>query len=96
MPRPRPSPKNVKKTSRIPSTSLQGLIFRLAKIILRIKIHARGCTVNKNGSYKGVIKREAVYKGTNKDYLSEAKPRASDHFTCEGKPSIGKRHFPRA
>ena len=25
-----------------------------------------------NGSYKGVIKREAVYKCTNKDYLPEA------------------------
>ena len=35
------------------------------------------CKVNSNvdnGSYKGVIKREAVYKGTNKDYLPEAKP----------------------
>ena len=26
------------------------------------------------GSYQGVIKREAVYKGTNKDYLPKAKP----------------------
>ena len=37
------------------------------------------------GSYKGVIKREAVYKCTNKD-----------HFTCEAKPSKGKMHCPRA
>ena len=36
-------------------------------------------------TYKGVIKRETVYKGTNKDYLPEAKPRANDHFTCEAK-----------
>ena len=49
-----------------------------------------------NGSYKGVIKREAVYKCTNKDYLPEAEPRANDHFTCEGKPSKGKMHCPRA
>ena len=26
----------------------------------------------RNGSYKGVIKREAVYKCTNTDYLPEA------------------------
>ena len=42
------------------------------------------------GSYKGVIKREAVYKCTNKDYLPEAEPRVNDHFTCEAKPSKGK------
>ena len=48
------------------------------------------------GSYKGVIKREAVYKCTNTDYLPEAKPRANDHFTCEAKPSKGKMHYPRA
>ena len=45
-----------------------------------------------NGSYKGVIKREAVYKCTNKDYLPEAKPRANDHFTCEAKPSKCNMH----
>ena len=33
-----------------------------------------------NGSYKGVIKREAVYKCTNKDYLPEAEPRANDAY----------------
>ena len=33
-----------------------------------------------NGSYKGFIKGEAVYKGINKDYLPEAKPRANDHY----------------
>ena len=43
-----------------------------------------------HGSYKGVIKREAVYKCTNKDYLPEAKPRANTHFTCEAKPSKDK------
>ena len=48
------------------------------------------------GSYRGVIKREAVYKCTNKDYLPEAQPRANDHFTCEAKPSKGKMHCPRA
>ena len=48
------------------------------------------------GSYKGVIKREAVYKCTNKDYLPEAKPRANDHFTCKAKPSKGKIHCPRS
>ena len=42
-----------------------------------------------NCSYKGVIKRETVYKGTNKDYLPEAKPSANDHFTCKAKPSKG-------
>ena len=46
-----------------------------------------------NGSYKGVIKREAVYKCTNKDYLPEAELRANDHFTCEAKPSKGKMHL---
>ena len=49
-----------------------------------------------NGSYKGVIKREAGYKGTNKDYLPKAKPRGNDHFTWEAKPSKGKMHCPRA
>ena len=44
-----------------------------------------------NGGYKGVIKREAVYKCTNKDYLPEAKPRANDHFICKAKPSKGKK-----
>ena len=34
-----------------------------------------------NGSYKGVIKRKAVYKCTNKDYLPVTKSRANDHFT---------------
>ena len=48
------------------------------------------------GSYKGVIKREAVYKCTNKDYLPEAEPRANDHFTFEAKPRKGKMHCPRA
>ena len=48
------------------------------------------------GSYKGVIKREAVYMCTNKDYLPESKPRANDHFTCEAMPSKGKMHCPRA
>ena len=48
------------------------------------------------GSYKGVIKREAVYKCTNKDYLPEAEPRANDHFTCKAKPSKGKMLCPRA
>ena len=45
-----------------------------------------------SSSYKGVIKREAVYKCTNKDYLPEAEPRANDHFTCKAKPSKGKMH----
>ena len=49
-----------------------------------------------NGSYNWDIKREAVYKCTNKDYLPEAKPRDNDHFTCEAKPSKGKMHCPRA
>ena len=40
-----------------------------------------------NGSYKGVIKREVVYKCTNKDYLPEAEPRANDHF-CEGSNKV--------
>ena len=48
------------------------------------------------GSYKGVIKRKAVYKCTNKDYLAETKSRANDHFTCEAKPSKGKIHCPQA
>ena len=39
-----------------------------------------------NGSYKGVIKREAVYSCANKDDLPEAKPSANDHFTYEAKP----------
>ena len=43
----------------------------------------KGTSRNSNGIYKGVIKREAVYKCTNKDYLPKAKPRANDHFTCE-------------
>ena len=51
---------------------------------------------NNFGSYNGVIKREAVYKCTNKDYLPEAKPRANDHFTCEAEPSNRKVHCPRA
>ena len=41
-------------------------------------------TVKNNGSYKGVIKSSAVYKGTNKDYSPDAKP------------SKGKMHCPRA
>ena len=49
-----------------------------------------------DGSYKGVIKREAVYKCTNKDYFPEAKPRVNDHFTCEAKPSKGKMYCQRA
>ena len=40
-----------------------------------------------NGSYKGLIKSEAVYKGTNKIY---------DYFTCEAKPNKGNVHCPRA
>ena len=51
-----------------------------------------------NSSYKGVIKREAVYKCTDTDYLPEPEPepRANDHFICEAKPSKGKMHCPRA
>ena len=48
-----------------------------------------------NGSYKGAVKRETVYKGANKDYLPEAKPRANDHFTCKAKQSKGKKHCPQ-
>ena len=53
-------------------------------------------SLNFFGSYKGVIKSKAVYKGTNKDYLAEAKPRANNHFTCEVMPSKGKMDCPRA
>ena len=53
-------------------------------------------SLNIFGSYKGVIKSKAVYKGTNKDYFPEAKPRVNDHFTCEAKPSKGKMHCPQA
>ena len=53
-------------------------------------------SLNFFGSYKGVIKSKAVYKGTNKDYLAEAKPRANNHFTCEVKPSKVKMPCPRA
>ena len=52
--------------------------------------------LTQNGSYKGAIKREAVYKGTNKDYLTELKLRANDHFSWEAKSSNGKMHRPRA
>ena len=48
------------------------------------------------GSYNGVNERETVYKGTNKDYLPEAKPRSIDHFSSKAKPSKGKSHCPRA
>ena len=52
--------------------------------------HFFGCGWRQNipikidyGRYKGVIKREAVYKCSNKDYLPEAQP------------SKGKMHCPR-
>ena len=50
------------------------------------KLHQSQIDKVENGSYKGVSKREAVYKCTNKDYLPEAKQRANDHFTCSASP----------
>ena len=49
-----------------------------------------------NGNNKGVIKWEAVYKCTNRDYLPEAEPWVNYHFTCEAKPIKGKMYCPRA
>ena len=46
----------------------------------KASLHIYGAREN-YGSYKGVIKREAVHKCTNKDYLPKAEPRANDHFT---------------
>ena len=44
------------------------------------------------GSYKRVIKREAVYKGTNKDYLSEEKPSKSK-MHCPQAQQVQARHL---
>ena len=44
------------------------------------------------GSYKRVIKREVVYKGTNKDYLSEEKPSKSK-MHCPQAQQVQARHL---
>ena len=43
--------------------------IRISPSTILVQIYQR---VGNYGSYKGVIKREAVYKCTNKDYLPEA------------------------
>ena len=59
---------NSKQTKNFSPSSRSYTVLALASHILIHLKRPAACY----GSYKGVIKREAVYKCTNKDYLPEA------------------------